>query len=298
MDNTNSIVAKIIIPILNGITIFFAIFILIFYFKNKSFLNYSYFNIIILCFILLFDNILRIIEIPSRKTLQYIQASLLVFFDKLLLLEITMQAVIFYLGLVKLIVDKTKIKKIFFITLIISISISLILTAILMIDQDIVNYGNYFYCGSGPKKKIVDGIFTSILICVNAFCFIFIIATLCENNKDAKKHGLNEELGYLYFLVKMGFTFLINILIFVESYLIIFDILDKWDLNTDLIYLITCLILNIFYMINKSAIDAFCCRKKNGVNNIILNVNDEDENEENEDDDYKNSTYKRTASFI
>lgn len=175
---------------------------------------------------MLADSILRLIRIKpeSSKILQYGQASLLVFFDKLILLEITMQAIICYLGLVKNKFDnKKEQKKIFFITLSLSISISLILTVILIIDQNIKNYGNYFYCDEqNIRKKIIDIIFDSILLLVNLFCFIFIIATLTENNNDAKKNGANKELGYLYFIVKMYFTFFINIFQFIYNFIFYF----------------------------------------------------------------------------
>ena len=224
MENSDNIFGSLIIPILNGIIIFIALSILIFYFKNKSFLNYSYFNIIILCFIMFADNILRIITVnhDSSKVLQYGQAFLLVFFDRLILLEITTQAVICYLGIAQNNYYKDHTKKIFFVTLFLSLSISLILAAIFIFDQDIKKYDNYFYCDDqNIRKRIIDTAFDSILLCANVFCFISIISTLTENNKDAKKHEASKELGYQYFLVKMYITFFINIFIFVESFLII-----------------------------------------------------------------------------
>ena len=140
MENSD-IFGSLIIPIFNGIIIFIALSILIFYFTNKSFLNYSYFNIIILCFIMFTDNILRIITVnhDSSKVLQYGQAFLLVFFDRLILLEITMQAVICYLGIAQNNYYKDHTKKIFFVTLFLSLSISPILAAIFIFDQDIKN---------------------------------------------------------------------------------------------------------------------------------------------------------------
>ena len=141
MENSDNIFGSLIIPIFNGIIIFIALSILIFYFTNKSFLNYSYFNIIILCFIMFTDNILRIITVnhDTSKVLQYGQAFLLVFFDRLILLEITMQAVICYLGIAQNNYYKDHTKKIFFVTLFLSLSISPILAAIFIFDQDIKN---------------------------------------------------------------------------------------------------------------------------------------------------------------
>ena len=305
MENSDNLIGSLIIPIFNGIISFIAISILIFYFTNKSFLNYSYFNIIILCFILFADNVLRIITVysDSSKILQYGQAFLLVFFDRLILLEITMQAVICYLGIVKNKYYEAHVKKIFFVTLFLSFSISLILAAIFIIDQDIKRYDNYFYCDDqNIRKKIIDTSFDSILLCVNVFCFIIIILTLTENNNDAKKHGASKELGYRYFLVKMYFTFFINILIFVESFLIIHDIFDYWELNIDLLYVSTCLRLNIFYMVNKSTMNKFsklCCKKKNEINNSIIDEKDNDDDENNEDDeDAVKLAYKRTSTLI
>lgn len=305
MENSDNSFADLIIPIFNGIIICIAASILIFYFKNKTFLNYSYFNIIILCLILFVDNVLRIIRIypESSKILQYGQAFLLVFFDRLILLDITMQAVICYLGIVKIKYYEKHIKKIFYITQFFSISISLILAMIFIIDQGIKSYGIYFYCDDqNTRKRIIDSIFNSILLCINIFCFIIIIITLTENNNDAKKHGNNKELEYRYFLIKMYFTLFINILIFVESFLIVFDIFERWELNIDLIYLSTCLIINTFYIINKAFMDKLsklCCKKKTEINMEILNDkknNDDDDNDDNLDDD--EITYRRTSSFI
>lgn len=139
---------------------------------------------------MLADNILRIITVnhDSSKVLQYGQAFLLVFFDRLILLEITMQAVICYLGIAQNNYYKDHTKKIFFVTLFLSLSISLILAAIFIFDQDIKKYDNYFYCDDqNIRKRIIDTVFDSILFCANVFCFISIISTLTENNKDAKK---------------------------------------------------------------------------------------------------------------
>ena len=302
MENSDNIFGSLIIPIFNGIIIFIALSILIFYFTNKSFLNYSYFNIIILCFIMLADNILRIITVnhDSSKVLQYGQAFLLVFFDRLILLEITMQAVICYLGIAQNNYYKDHTKKIFFVTLFLSLSISLILAAIFIFDQDIKKYDNYFYCDDqNIRKRIIDTVFDSILLCANVFCFISIISTLTENNKDAKKHEASKELGYQYFLVKMYITFFINIFIFVESFLIIYDAFDYWELNIDLFYLSTCLILNIFYMVNKSTKDKIlnlCCRRRNEINFSILDKKDNDDEDYVEDN--ARQTYKRTETFI
>jgi len=109
-ENENSFAddKKAFIPvlILNILIIIIGLYLSFLLIKSKSFHTYPCYNMIIFSLILFLDNILRILPFTDSKrgkhnTLEYIQAYLLVFFDKLILATLTMHAFIFYLGVIK-----------------------------------------------------------------------------------------------------------------------------------------------------------------------------------------------------
>ena len=91
--------------------------------------------------------------------------------------------------------------------------------------------------------------------------------------------------------------FIINSLLFIESYLIIYDAFPTDEV--DLIYLITCLIIDIYYTINKIVIQEtlkiFCTsyyeKKYPTVKNDSLTGGDDS------DDDDDNNKNERKSSF-
>ena len=81
--------------------------------------------------------------------------------------------------------------------------------------------------------------------------------------------------------------FFVNMLTFIEQYLIIYDVLDGLPIDIDLLYLSTCLIIDLFYTLNKTiyeeTLKLFCHKAVNKPKNIKMeddNSNEED-NEEN-----------------
>ena len=52
--------------------------------------------------------------------------------------------------------------------------------------------------------------------------------------------------------------FFVNMLTFIEQYFIIYDVFDYNVVNVDLIYLSTCLIIDLFYTLNKTIYDETC----------------------------------------
>ena len=105
-------------------------------------------NFLIISFIILLDNILRIILLSEhQKGLQYTQALLLVFFDKELLATIVFQAFITYFGVVKTKFYFRYEKRIFFSGTIINLILSIAIASIFIaISEKLEHYGIYYYC--------------------------------------------------------------------------------------------------------------------------------------------------------
>ena len=254
-------VLDIITVVLNILLILISSYLFFLYLKSKSFHLYPCYNIIILSFIIFIDNILRIIDTREfPKVFQYIQAILLTYLDKLLLTTITSQAFIYYLGVVKTDFYYKYEKTIFYLTLLITMLIDLIIIIILFsISFEITNYkeengydGNkyYYYKAEEGKhyKKIIDTAFNTVFLLINIICISLLLFYISHKKKQASL-GLIEDLDYGYHYTKFGFMFIINSTLFVESYLIIFNKIAIE--NIDIIYLSTCLVVDLFYTINK-----------------------------------------------
>ena len=262
--------------ILNILLILISFYLLFLYLKSTAFHKYPCYNIIILSFIILIDNILRIIitkKLP--KAIKYIQAFLLTFLDKLLLTTITSQAFIFYLGVVKTKFYYDNERNIFVFTLIITISIDILITILYFcIINSITNYedtNKYYYIEGTNTKQIIDTIFNSIFLSFNTI-FICILILFIYKKKQQANLGLIEDLDYGHHYMKTLLMFFFNSALFIESYLIIYNKI-KIE-NIDIIYLTTCLFVDLSYTINKTTIKEtlkiFCLsiyNKKYGRNN-------------------------------
>ena len=241
--------------ILNIIIILITFYLIFLFIKSKTFHIYPCYNIMILSIILFFDNILRLI--PTKNTLtalQYIQAFLLTFLDKLVLTTITSQAIIIYLGVCQTKLYFNNERKVYFITVIAGIVIGIIITAI-YISFGITNYEDengengsiYYYC-EGPKtKQIIDTVFNSFFLALNTICIGLLLLFLSSKTTKASL-GIIEDLDYGHHRTKIVIMFFVNTITFIESYLIIYD---KLPINVDLTYLLTCLIIDLYYTINK-----------------------------------------------
>ena len=121
--------------ILNTLIIIISLYLLFLFIKSKSFHNYPCYNIIIFSFIILLDNVLRVI--PSKVTvLNYIQAFILVLLDKLILAILSCQVLIFYLGVIETKFYFAHEKAIFFTTFIVNTLICLTLTIIFLVCSE------------------------------------------------------------------------------------------------------------------------------------------------------------------
>ncbi len=138
---------RIITYILNFIIIFITFYLFYLLIKSKKFKSYHCYNIIILSFLVFFDNILRIIPSAYIKVLKSIQAFLLTFLDKILLTTIVSQTFLTYFGVchTDFYFKKNNGRAIFFISLILGIIISAILSFVYLIIAGTKYYEPYYY---------------------------------------------------------------------------------------------------------------------------------------------------------
>lgn len=298
--------------LINIIVILISFFLLFLYIKSKAFNEYSCYNVMILSFIILFDNFIRLIPTSSfPKFFQFIQAFLLVYLDKLLLSTIVSQVFIYYLGLKKTEFYFKYEKIIFFLILIITNSIDLIISLYFVIafnitknenkDQNgsITEEGNpYYYCKSNNEKIIIDTIFDSILLIFNTFCIVKSLVYLLHKNKNTGDNvGKIEDMNYGQYLTKIILMLIFNSLTFIVSYLIIYDCIKKDFI--DIIYLSICVGLDLCYSINnitkRETLKIFCYNiyKKKYLNYTVRTSTDTNEDfieeKECDDDNYDNN---------
>ena len=285
---------QICIYILNVFMIIIGFYLFFLYVKSKEFHTYSCYNLIIMSLILTIDNIIRLIPTKSMPTFfHYLQAFLLVFFDKMILSILSMQIIVIYIGIIMTNIYFQREKKIFIIGTIICVGVSAALTTLFIaIPQDISKDEEselYYYCDySWSGKPILDSIFNGILLCINFFCTVVVLAYYSKKKKAAEE-GIIEDLGYKRQYIRFIILFFINILIIVESYLIIFDVISNY---IDLIYLSSCLLIDLCYSFNhtvyKVTLKIFCKKKfeDEKTPDILIKKNTFDEEcQEDEDDD-------------
>ena len=275
--------------ILNIFIILIAIFIFTLYIKDKLFHTVPCYNMMTISLLLFLDNILRLIPTKGSDVFQYIQAFILITFDKLLFCVLTVQAIIYYLGVIKTKFYYANDKIIYITSLIISVAISIILASI-YISYGKVEYGIYSYSSDSELKRVIDPTFIGILILVNLFCIIILLVYVSGKKREASK-GLIEDLDYGHHFIRILLMFFVNMLTFIEQYLIIYDVLEGLHIDIDLLYLTTCLIIDLFYTMNKTiyeeTLKIFCHKNINKSKDIKME--DENSREEENDDNLQRS---------
>ena len=259
------------IPIIILIVMMFIIslFFFILFIKSKAFNKYECYNLIIFIFVILLDCVVIIIPFSddddsSINIFEYLQAFLLVFFDKIILAALTTQTILFYLGVIHTKTFKNNDKKAFFISFVINIVICSSLTILYIYFGGIrlANHRRYLYCDTSELKDISDPIFDSVYLIANLYCSIILIKYLFRKIKEIEK-GITEDYDYKHNFKKAIIVTLLNIIIFLESYLIIFGILKEE--KADIIYLSTLLLISLFNCCNetvmKEAMKIFCKNK-------------------------------------
>ena len=243
--------------VLIGLIILIVLYVIFIYIKSKEFHSYSCAYIIILNISILIDNIFRIIPVSDDKTkykwLQFIQAFILASLDKYILLDLTLQVFIIYLGIMKTDFYYKHKKAIFYITFFTSMGLSFLMGGLFLLG-DVTDYGLYWYTKDNSIKKIFDNIFNSVFLTLNTFFCIIVIINICIRKEEIEKGMLNEN-DYEHDLNRMIIIFITNTLIYVESFIIIHDVINIKGVYIDLIYLVSCLIVTLIYSINKFVIN-------------------------------------------
>ena len=285
------------IPLIILIVMMFIIslFFFIVFIKSKAFKKYQCYNLIIFILVILIDCLIRIIPFSDDdhsniNIFEYLQAFLLVFFDKIILATLTTQIILFYIGVIHTKTFKNNDKKTFFISFVINIVVSFSLSIIYIGLGGIrlTSHRRYLYCNTSKFKDISDPIFNTVYLIPNLYCSLFLIRYLFRKKKEIES-GLTEDYDYIYNLKKTIIMTLLNIITFLESYLIIFDIL-KGE-KTDIIYLSTLLLICLFNCCNeavmKEAMKIFC------INKYKQRYGNDNEGEEETDEDVIHSrTYE------
>ena len=252
------------IYILNVLMILIGIYLFILYLKSKDFQTYSTFNILFMSLTILLDNITRIIPSKSFPNFfHYLQAFILVLCDKMILSFLSMQIVVIYIAIMWEETYFKNEKKIFIIGTIICIAISAVITSLFIwIPNELYEGSSYYYCVNKWKGKIIiDVVFNSILLCLNFFCIVVLLAYFSKKKKEVES-GKIEDYGYKEKFIRFLILFFINILFITESFLIIYE---KLPGNVDFIYLCSCLVVDLCYSINSNVIKEtkkLFCRKK------------------------------------
>ena len=243
--------------VLIGLIILIVLYVIFIYIKSKEFHSYSCAYIIILNISILIDNIFRIIPVDDDKTkykwLQFIQAFILASLDKYILLDLILQVFIIYLGIMKTDFYYKHKKAIFYITFFTSMGLSFLMGGLFLLG-DVTDYGLYWYTKDNSIKKIFDNIFNSVFLTLNTFFCIIVIINICIRKEEIEKGMLNEN-DYEHDLNRMIIIFITNTLIYVESFIIIHDVINIKGVYIDLIYLVSCLIVTLIYSINKFVIN-------------------------------------------
>lgn len=264
----------IVIIVINCFIVIISLYLTFLYIKSKELHSYSCRHIIVLSLSILIDNIVRLIPISrdeKYKAIQYIQAFILTSLDKFILLIIVVQIFIIYLGIMKTEFYNNHRKAIFFSTFFGSLGISFLIGGLYLI-YGITNFGLYFYVDGNKNKQIFDTIFNSVFLSLNTFFCMIIIINISLKKEEINKEMITDDNALEHDLRRMILMFIANILMYVESYLIIWDVLDFIGEYIDLIYTITCLIINLIYAINKLIIEEtkkiFClCKTEEKINN-------------------------------
>lgn len=279
---------EIAVAIVSVIITAFTILLIIIYSINKSFKSIPcYFNIFF-CVIITLDDILRLIpisegegsgDINEANLLCRMQAITLSTLDKYLLSLITVYSAINFFSVFFVEFYQKYIKLIFISLIIIGFIISLILSIIFY------NCGFRYrsiicYIDTEHKTKIIlDTIYTSFLFLINIICLIGVIIHMIKligeykfkSNKILERKCKNHLRRFIIDLI-------INLIYFITILLLIIRVLPSGTYK-DLVCVLACLMVELFFTINTQLINAF-------IRLITCNKVDkykENENENNEE---------------
>ncbi len=270
---------------LNIVIISISIILIIIYISYKFFHQYYFYCNLLFLFLFLINNILRIIEKRKDNTFNddtsindiicKTQAYLLSFTDKLILTILSMISFLTYYGNSNYIYYKTHESKFFFFSLLISILISLSLPLFyyflgcsINLNSQIcfIEYDEYDENNNKCYNRIIDFCFVSFLLCFNFYYLLNILFYLTAVMRDKISAGKNV-VNYNSNLVIIIFIYLFNGFLYLIILLRLNEKMFLDDKYFDLCYIITCLVIEVFYCVNKHVLKIFlyvlsCCRVK------------------------------------
>ena len=291
---------NIFLYILSALIALFTIFLLIVYIKSHLLKSYPcYFNIYF-CFIITFDNILRLIPADKNQDVNNpnawckAQAFILSTFDKLFLTSITSFSIINYIIMINMELYVKFTGKIYIISVIVSICLSIILTIIFFIpgiSKSSLKDSLCYVKTSGNVKIIPDNIFTCILLLIDLFCIGRILITIFKYIKKYESEGnqINKEKMKNHF-----WRFLIDLILNIITFGFLILLINKKlsfpedkKFIKDGIYIILCFACELFFTMNgqsyKAIMNIITCNrveKYKNPQNLLQPTTEEEDNED------------------
>ena len=260
--------------IINIIIAVFTLFLIFIYIKSDLFKSIAFYFNIFFCFVITLDNALRLIPVKDTNISDptnwcKAQAFLLSFLDKLFITSITIYSIINYTIMILPKLYEEKMKLIYCSLIAINICISLVLTIIFYLNGLSNTSFEHRFCyikTNDSTKKLIDTIYTFILLLIDIFCLIRILIKINSLIKQWNIHR-NESKKKLYghfwrFLIDL----FLNIITFGYLLLLINKKLPFGQaIIKDLIYILLGLGAELFFTINsvffKEAMRIITCNK-------------------------------------
>ena len=282
--------AQIGLIIICSLIVLFNIFLIFIYIKSKFKNNpYPYFFNILFCLSISLNNILRLIHINNSSEDNRgeeepdvgckIQAIFLTVLDKLILDLVCSYSLINYFGICRVEFYKNNEKKIYIILAIISLLISIIL-AIIFINQGYSSKSAFCYAStSNDVKKITDSIITGLLGITSLICLIITLVNIIKLKKSKENSDMPDRTSDIKFhIYRFCSNICINIALFTYIILIIIKKVYINDFGKDLIFILLCLIIEIYFTVNKEFIKEtkriLTCQKVNNEEEVDTKVQD------------------------
>ena len=281
-----------LVIIISIIITVFTVLLIIIYCLNKSFKSIPFYFNIFFCIIISLDDILRFVhsgakdsqEIDEATTWCKIQAIILSILDKYILLLITIYSLINYISQFNVEFYQNHMKAIFISLIITGILLS-ILISMFFYSQGISYNSLICYVDTyNNLKKIVDSIYTILLLLINSFCLIRVIIHMIRLINEFRDNGNSQKekscKNHLFILIT---DLIINLIIF--GYILLH--INKWIPSggyKDFVYILLCLVVELFYTINKQLIKAFiniitCKKEENNRSDSNISNDDYDDND-------------------
>ena len=150
---------------------------------------------------------------------------------------------------------KSSEKLIYIVLAIVSLLISIIST-IIFISQGYSSHSEFCYADtSNNVKKIADSIITGILFGVSLLCLVILIANVIKLKNTIESEAPERTSNIGYHICRFSFDIIINIVLFIHILLIINKAIDSdGSYVKDLIYILLCLVIEVFFTVNREFI--------------------------------------------